>query len=305
MKKHDDFLALLTFFEGPTAVLIARLIDAIDRAEGGAICPAHEAALERKEEGYGWIKGPLFDAFNNAFNAEQFAAKTGGYFPPIISSPGNYVYEAPEVFSWLKNLRAEGSRVVLVTNSQEDYAACLLRHMFGQGWQDAFDLVITYAQKPSFFTETPEERPFVLLDSDSKSIGESAFIPLGHTKTTSKVVVGGTYQALCQHLTSEYDQVPGKSGGSFFGDHMWGDLGATRKYTDWEPIGVVEELAYRSDEASPGPALGKDWGHFLREDGAYYPFSQGEGEPTFYGQFLEQNSPLMVTSVAELASASS
>ena len=301
MKKHDDFLALFTFFESPAAVLLARLVDAIDGAQGGAICPAHEKALARKEVGYGWIKGPLFEAFNNAFNAEQFAAKVGGYFPPIIDTPERYVYEAPETFTWLKDLRADGTRVILITNSQEDYASCLLRHMFGPSWQDAFDLVVTYAKKPGFFTDEPSEKPFYLLDAKSECVGQSAFIPKGHTVNTGKVVVGGTYRGLCEYLSSEHPRVPGKEGVAFFGDHMWGDLGATRKYTDWEPVAVVEELDYRSDESSPGPFLSKEWGHFLREDGAYYPFAAGEGAPTFYGGFLEEVSPLMVTSVSELA----
>jgi len=194
------------------------------------------------------------------------------------------------VFAWLRQLRASGTRVVLITNSKQDYAACLLQHMFGWKWQDAFDLVITFARKPSFFTENPAERGFEIQHEAGGAWKEEALLPRGGL--ANKVVVGGTYQGLCQYLAG-LPESPGKAGACFFGDHLWGDVGATRLHTDWEPVAVVEELAYRGParegEEPVGPCRTPQWGDFLTE---------GEGgAPTHWGTFIEKVTPWVVPSV--------
>ena len=132
------------------------------------------------------------------------------------------------------------------------------------------------------------------------------FLPDGVLPAEKKVVVGGTYEALQRHLAS-LPSTAGKTGACFFGDHMWGDVGATRVFTDWEPVAVVEELRPRGacvdgQEPSPGPVVSAQWGGFLQEQSAssYYPFTEG-GEKTHHGAFLEKHAPFMVSSVAELA----
>lgn len=146
--------------------------------------------------------------------------------------------------------------------------------MFGADWQDAFDLVITFAQKPSFFTETPEDRPFEIQE-ETRTWKEAPWLPSEPLKE-NKVVAGGTYKALCKHL-SELPQSEGKAGVYFFGDHLWGDVGATRRYTDWEPVAVVEEVQYRQCEEEPGPCPSPQWGCLLHQDSAEDLSRVGEG----------------------------
>ena len=221
--------------------------------------------------------------------------QAGGYFPPIIDNPDKYVYQAPGVFAWLKRIRASGTRVVLITNSKQDYAACLLQHMFGWKWQDAFDLVITYARKPSFFTETPATRPFEVQLAPNAPWTEEPWLP--HGGLANKIVVGGTSEGLQRYL-AQLPTPPEKAGACFFGDHLWGDVGSTRLHTDWEPVAVVEELEYRGapqDGIEPkGPRRTPLWGEFLTES---------EGATTHWGAFLQKVTPWVVPSVESMAAA--
>ena len=73
----------------------------------------------------------------------------GGYFPALRSDTVVYVAERLELVRWLRDVRRQGCRLFLMTNSAPDYAQTLLDGAFGGrgGWQDLFDLAVFTARK--------------------------------------------------------------------------------------------------------------------------------------------------------------
>ncbi len=66
-----------------------------------------------------------------------------------------YVSPVNGALAGLQHWKANGKRLFVVTNSEQDYAARVLDHVLGAGWDALFDLVLTDAGKPRFFADTP------------------------------------------------------------------------------------------------------------------------------------------------------
>ena len=64
-------------------------------------------------------------------------------FPPVSQA----------VKDWLKELRNRGKFVFLLTSAQCDYTELVMSSCFDPHWRDWFDLTISVAGKPSFYTE--------------------------------------------------------------------------------------------------------------------------------------------------------
>ncbi len=65
-----------------------------------------------------------------------------------------------KVKSWLSALRAQGTRLFILTNSHSDYTNHLLTYAHGPDWKSAFDIIIVNGRKPAFFTHDAQSSPF-------------------------------------------------------------------------------------------------------------------------------------------------
>ena len=63
------------------------------------------------------------------------------------------------VKDWLAELRKRGKFVFLLTSNKCDYTDMLMSSCFDPCWRDWFDLTISWARKPSFYTEMREFTP--------------------------------------------------------------------------------------------------------------------------------------------------
>ena len=64
-----------------------------------------------------------------------------------------YVSPVSGARAGLERWKESGKRLFVLTNSDQNYAARVLDHVLGAGWNDLFDLVLTDAGKPRFFAE--------------------------------------------------------------------------------------------------------------------------------------------------------
>ena len=78
----------------------------------------------------------------------------------ILADPARFVVSDPEVPLALLDQKNAGKKVLLITNSDWDYATPILEHAFDphlpgdMTWRDLFSLAIVGARKPAFFNES-------------------------------------------------------------------------------------------------------------------------------------------------------
>jgi HAD superfamily 5'-nucleotidase-like hydrolase len=75
----------------------------------------------------------------------------------VLDNLDDYITPSPLVRKWLERLKEGGKKLFVSSNSGYLYMKQTLNHTVGPDWQDLFDVVITGAQKPRFYTGT---RPF-------------------------------------------------------------------------------------------------------------------------------------------------
>jgi HAD superfamily 5'-nucleotidase-like hydrolase len=162
--KAPGFHVFATFFDMPYSILVAHFVDIEDAAATSDAAPSY-ARILRDSEG----------AMNHCFNPANFATNTGGYFSMLKANPGDYIHKiSPRMRAWLQQLRASGTRLFLLTNSQADYSNLLLSFSCGEDWRDLFDLVIVNGTKPAFFLAAEPFRAVA-----GMAIGDPAPLALG------------------------------------------------------------------------------------------------------------------------------
>jgi len=149
---------------------------------------------------------------------------------------GHYIFKDPELGPALHKLRSGGKKLFLLTNSLWDYTDVVMSYLLDgvvaeyPFWRNYFDLVVTGASKPAFFSEL---RPFQELDlvtGEGKALGENAPLERG------KVYQGGNQPAF-QRATS----CPGEAV-LYVGDHIYGDILRSKKSSLWRTCMVVQEI---------------------------------------------------------------
>jgi 5'-nucleotidase len=147
-----------------------------------------------------------------------------------------YIYRDPELGPTLHRLRSGGKRLFLLTNSQWDYTQAVMAHLLDglapeyPTWRNYFDVVITGADKPRFFSDS---NPFLELDASSEMgtvLGEATSLERW------KVYRGGNL--------ASFEKMTGFSGEKvlYVGDHIYGDILKSRKASLWRTCMVVQEL---------------------------------------------------------------
>ncbi|XP_054361493.1 5'-nucleotidase domain-containing protein 1 isoform X6 [Mirounga angustirostris] len=197
----------------------------------------------------------------------------GIYFPEIKRDPGRYLHTCPDsVKKWLQQLKNAGKILLLITSSHSDYCRLLCEYILGNDFTDLFDIVITNALKPGFFSHLPTQRPFWTLENDE----EQEALP-------SLDKPGWYSQGNAVHLYELLKKMTGKNEPKvvYFGDSMHSDIFPARHYSNWETVLILEELRgdrdrkpeeseplekkgkYEGSKAKPLNTLSKKWGSFF------------------------------------------
>ncbi|SDE75840.1 HAD-IG family 5'-nucleotidase [Myxococcus virescens] len=147
-----------------------------------------------------------------------------------------YVFLDPELGPALHKLRSGGKRLFLLTNSAWDYTDAVMKYLLdGQlaeypSWRNYFDVVVTSAGKPGFFTDS---HPFLELDASTEEgrvVGEATSLERG------KVYSGGNL--------ARFEELTGFRGENilYVGDHIYGDILKSKKSSLWRTCMVVQEI---------------------------------------------------------------
>jgi hypothetical protein len=88
----------------------------------------------------------------------------GRFLPEICKNPGKYLQRLdPGFIQILKDLRAQGKFLFLLTNSHWWMAEMIMGYIFGKEWAELWDLIIVQGKKPLFW-RSDIVKPFYSLD---------------------------------------------------------------------------------------------------------------------------------------------
>ncbi|CAG5950461.1 unnamed protein product, partial [Menidia menidia] len=79
----------------------------------------------------------------------------------VKKDPGRYLQPCSDsVKTWLHSMKTAGKVLLLITSSHSDYCRLICEHIIGKDFEELFDVIITNALKPGFFSLVPHQRPF-------------------------------------------------------------------------------------------------------------------------------------------------
>ncbi|GAB6030686.1 hypothetical protein CHUAL_007540 [Chamberlinius hualienensis] len=228
------------FFDMPAALVAARMVDIIDRQNAHKVNP----------NAYSFWPD-ILDGLIDMYRIEGFAQDTGGFFPALKKDAYSYIKPCTaQVKNWLKQLQRNGKIVFLVTGSNHDFVSFLGEKCLGNDWRDYFDVIVTYAGKPGFFTG---QRDFLYTNGDVAS---------SDSLKRKGIYVRGNFPALNELFT----RLTGVDDPRcvYFGDNLIQDVYTPAKYSRCDTVAVVEEIEREgtlSDKKLKFP--GWKWGSFF------------------------------------------
>ena len=172
-------------------------------------------------------------AFSYNYNPAHFKQNKGFFFPEMKKDISKYILKAsPELISKLKECRASGQKIVVVTASHIDFTELLMSYAYGKDWKDIFDVVSCRARKPGWFSCSRTERP--CLRWNGKKVVDD---PPLDAVDPGVVHIEGEWTLMNEWIKS--------SGGGgkvvYVGDSFRSDLVPTKQHTTWDAITVVLE----------------------------------------------------------------
>lgn len=149
-----------------------------------------------------------------------------------------YIVHDPEIVSSLERFKKHGKKLWVITNSDFEYSKLLLDYSINphlkdhKNWSELFNLVVTAAQKPRFFTD---KMPLLQIDP------LSGLMRNHHGKIEDGIYQGGNAQNLQKNAGLSGEQI------LYLGDHIYGDVLQIKKTCNWRTALVIDELLSEID----------------------------------------------------------
>lgn len=151
----------------------------------------------------------------------------------IMADPSRFVVDDAETPLALRDLRAAGKKLMLVTNSEWAFARSMMKYAFdgyapGGSWRNLFDVVIVGARKPDFFSG----------DAPIFEVVDESGLLRPHT---GPLVAGHAYLGGNAHIVERAFGLPGEDI-LYVGDHVFADVHVSKDWLRWRTALVVREL---------------------------------------------------------------
>jgi len=180
------------------------------------------------------------DVYRSVRDALDAAHVEGTLKSEVAADPDRFIEPDPDVVPMLIDQREAGKQMLLITNSEWEYAEKILTHVFDpqlpgdHTWQQLFDTVIVSANKPNFFEEP--HRLYRVVDEDRALLRPH----LGPMEPGGVYFGGSAYQV---------EESLGLSGEEilYVGDHLFGDVHASKAALRWRTALVIHELEAEID----------------------------------------------------------
>ena len=156
----------------------------------------------------------------------------------ILADPDRFVDPDPDVPLALLDQKESGKKVLLITNSEWEYAAPILTYAFDphlpgeMTWRDLFDLAIVGARKPAFFAEQAPAFEVVGEDNEGRAVLRTQAGPLEE----GRAYVGGNAGLVEASLGLRGSEI------LYVGDHVFADVKTSKSVLRWRTALVLRPL---------------------------------------------------------------
>jgi HAD superfamily 5'-nucleotidase-like hydrolase len=182
------------------------------------------------------LKLPDFNTIaDDVLNALDEAHRDGSIKNAVKKDLAQFIIKEPSVVEGLEKFKHHGKKIFIVTNSDFHYTKLLLDYAINpflkdhQSWQDLFEFVITFAQKPRFFYD---RLPLLKIDPHT-----------GSMTNFDEPLKPGVYQGGCANIiTRDLNLQPDEI--LYIGDHIYGDILRLKKDCSWRTAMVIDELSH-------------------------------------------------------------
>ncbi|MBT8215795.1 MAG: HAD-IG family 5'-nucleotidase [Acidimicrobiia bacterium] len=153
----------------------------------------------------------------------------------IYADPARYMVPDPEVVQAVVDQRAAGKDLLLITNSDWEYARRMMELAFDpylpgdMTWRSLFQTIIVSAGKPGFFAG---DYHFLRVVDEERALLEPHRGPLAE----GTVYYGGNAQLLERSLGLSGDEI------LYVGDHLFGDVHVSKSMFRWRTALILREL---------------------------------------------------------------
>ena len=199
-----------------------------------------------------------YSLYSDVSGAIRHVHVSGILHNAVSTNPSKYLHESPDLRPLLEHFHSSGKKLFLLTNSSYSFVNAGLSYIMGgehSDWRSLFDIIITDARKPKFYTS---QVPFRSLDS-----GES-FVKWNTVTTSTKeiekgrILIGGSMSELMKlagwddsgnmsHDATEETPTTTttttkKTNVLYFGDHLETDLVEPRRNLGFYTGAIIHEL---------------------------------------------------------------
>lgn len=271
---------LLDYFDMPSSVIFARIVDTLDEDNGGKPLKEYD------------IWKDILAGLMHIYSREHFDMKSN-YFQALKCNPERFVYKiSPEVVQWLKELRKQKT-TFLLTGSHRDFADFTSSYALdGQAkWEDLFDLIVCFARKPGFFTD---HRPFVKLDGYAEVGPVSGPEEL---RLDTQFYTQGNTADLMYMLKQKCGLDEPKV--LYVGDNLIQDVYTPSAMAKWDTVAVSEELL--AEQRLPESELKIPLDGKLLGESQWGSYFQASGEDSFWSDMIKEHSRICIPSLETLA----
>ncbi len=165
--------------------------------------------------------------FNDIREAIDTIHRDGTLKRLIMADLDRFFVRDPHLGPTLRKFREAGKRLFLLTNSELEYTAAVMRHVLAEEERpldEIFDLVICSSRKPEFFVQQ----------------GRGRAVPRGRVpgleNRRGNCYTGGDAFFLESKLGAFGDAI------LYFGDHTFGDILRSKKSVGWRTAMIIPEL---------------------------------------------------------------
>ena len=170
---------------------------------------------------------------NDILEALDMSHRDGTLKSQVRKNIKKYIVQDPLAVETLERFKLHGKQLWVITNSDFEYSKLLLDYTITpflkrhQHWSELFNLVVTFASKPKFFTE---RAPLLQIDPET-----------GLMKNHHGPIVDGIYQGGNAHTIQKNSGLSGEQI-LYLGDHIYGDVLKIKKTCNWRTALVIDEL---------------------------------------------------------------
>ena len=160
------------------------------------------------------------------------AHRDGSILDVVSADFPRYVGRDPALGEMLHKLRSAGKQLFLLTNSYPEYSEKMMEFLLGgengeyESWKGYFDVIVTAATKPRFFTERGR---FVRASERESDVPIESF-------ERGEIYMHGNIVDFERMLGASGDQV------LYVGDHIYGDVLRAKKDSAWRTMMIIQEM---------------------------------------------------------------